>query len=92
MKISKYGTFGIHQEWVDQYLTDTDSFWEDNFLGVKQVPSFKAWLKDAEIIDEKLMDAINNLDKTVGSTTVEKGNKQREHNSFVGTYSYQFGL
>mgnify|MGYP003562791336 FL=1 len=53
MKISKYGTFGIHQEWVDQYLTDTDSFWEDNFLGVKQVPSFKAWLKDAEIIDEK---------------------------------------
>ncbi len=53
MKISKYGTFGIHQEWVDQYLTDPDSFWEDNFLGVKQVPSFKAWLKDAEIIDDK---------------------------------------
>lgn len=53
MKISKYGTFGLHQEWVDQYLTDSDSFWEENFLGVKQVPSFKAWLKDAEIVDEK---------------------------------------
>lgn len=53
MKISKYGTFGIHQEWVDQYLVDSNSFWEDNFLGVKQVPSFKAWLKDAEIIDDK---------------------------------------
>lgn len=52
MKISKYGTFGIHQEWVDQYLSDTENFWKDNLLGVKQVPSFKAWLKDAEIIDE----------------------------------------
>ena len=54
MKISKYGTFGIHQEWVDQYLSDPESFWKDNYLGVKQVPSFKAWLKDAEIIDENV--------------------------------------
>ena len=53
MKISKYGTFGIHQEWVDQYFADPDSFWDDQFLGKKQIPSFKAWLKDAEIIDEK---------------------------------------
>lgn len=53
MKISKYGTFGIHNEWVDQYLRDTESFWTESILGVKQVPSFKAWLKDAEIIDEK---------------------------------------
>ena len=53
MKISKYGTFGIHQEWVDQYFADPDSFWDDQFLGKKQILSFKAWLKDAEIIDEK---------------------------------------
>lgn len=53
MKISKYGTFGIHQEWADQFLADADNFWSDNLLGVKQVPSFKAWLKDAEIIDDK---------------------------------------
>jgi len=53
MKISKYGTFGIHNEWVDQYLRDTELFWTESILGVKQVPSFKAWLKDAEIIDEK---------------------------------------
>ena len=55
MKISKYGTFGIHQEWVDQYLADPNSFWDEKILGVKQVPSFKAWLKDAEIVDEKVM-------------------------------------
>ena len=52
MKISKYGTFGLHQEWVDQFLSDPENFWKDNLLGVKQVPSFKAWLKDAEIIED----------------------------------------
>lgn len=52
-KISKYGTFGIHQDWVDQYLSDPESFFDDNLLGKKQIPSFKAWLKDAEIIDGK---------------------------------------
>lgn len=53
MKISKYGTFGIHSEWVDQFFKETETFFNDNYLGVKQIPSFKAWLKDAEIIDEK---------------------------------------
>lgn len=55
MKISKYGTFGIHQEWVEQFLVEPETFWNDNLLGKKQVPSFKAWLKDAEIIDDKLV-------------------------------------
>lgn len=53
MKISKYGTFGIHSDWVDQFLKESETFFNDNYLGVKQIPSFKAWLKDAEIIDEK---------------------------------------
>lgn len=52
-KISSYGTFGIQETWVDEFLRDPDSFWNDNSLGVKQVPSFKAWLKDAELIDVK---------------------------------------
>lgn len=51
--ISKYGTFGIHESWVDEYFADPDGFWENNALGNKQVDSFKAWLKDSEIIDSK---------------------------------------
>lgn len=57
-KISPYGTFGIQEAWVEEFLNNPESFWDDNSLGVKQVPSFKAWLKDAEIIDGK-----NNLTK-----------------------------
>lgn len=54
--ISKYGTFGIREEWVTEFFSDPQvSFWVagNNSLGNKQIPSFKAWLKDAEIIDAK---------------------------------------
>ncbi len=47
--ISAYGTFGLREEWLAEYFSDPEGFWNDNPLGVKQVPSFKAWLKDAEI-------------------------------------------
>ncbi len=55
MKISKYGTFGMHQEWLDMFLAEPEDFFtsSSSSLGNKQYPSFKAWLKDAEIIDEK---------------------------------------
>lgn len=52
-KISPYGTFGIQEAWVDEFFSNTDDFWKDNTLGIKQVPSFKAWLRDAEIINDK---------------------------------------
>ncbi len=51
--ISKYGTFGIHEEWIDEFLANPTDFWNFNILGKKQVTSFKAWLKDAEIVDSK---------------------------------------
>ena len=49
--ISGYGTFGLREEWLTEYLLNKDDFWKDNTLGNKQVDSMKAWLKDAGIID-----------------------------------------
>lgn len=51
--ISKYGTFGVHEDWVEDFLSVPDTFWTCNSLGNKQVDSFKAWLKDAELLDSK---------------------------------------
>lgn len=54
--ISKYGTFGIHEEWLNEFILNPGvDFWlpGNNSLGNKMIPSFKAWLKDAEIIDGK---------------------------------------
>ena len=52
--IDRYNTFGIHEEWMSEFLLNPTEFWEHNGLGPKQVPSFKNWLKEAEIIDAKL--------------------------------------
>ncbi len=49
--ISRIGTFGIHEEWLQEYLADPDGFWTSNCLGNKQEQSFKAWLLDANIIN-----------------------------------------
>lgn len=51
--ISRYGTFGIHEEWIQEYLDSKEDFWNGNSLGNKQVSSFRAWLKDSEIVDAK---------------------------------------
>lgn len=52
-KIQGYKTFGMRQEWLDEFLADPDYFWKDNSLGTAQVDGFKAWLKDAELTDTK---------------------------------------
>lgn len=51
--ISGYGTFGLREEWLSNYFNEQNNFWENNSLGKKQIPSFKTWLKDADIIDAK---------------------------------------
>ena len=51
--ISGYGTFGLREEWLTEYLAEPMSFWANNSLGNKQIPSLKTWLKDADIADSK---------------------------------------
>lgn len=51
--ISAYGTFGLRDEWLNEFFTNPKDFWDNNSLGKKQVPSFRSWLKDSEIIDTK---------------------------------------
>ena len=51
--ISRIGTFGIHEEWLQEYLADPEEFWTNNSLGNKQEDSFRVWLSDANIINTK---------------------------------------
>ncbi len=52
-KVQAYKTFGFHEDWLSEYFSDPDGFWEMNSLGTAQVDGFKTWLKHAEIIDVK---------------------------------------
>ena len=53
MKIQGYKTFGLREDWIDEYFMNPELFWGENSLGTAQVDGLKAWLKDAEIIDVK---------------------------------------
>lgn len=52
-KIQAYKTFGFREEWLNDFLFNPEDFWNDNTLGPAQIDGFKAWLRDAEIIDNK---------------------------------------
>lgn len=52
-KVQAYKTFGFREEWLNEFLFDPEEFWNNNGLGPAQVDGFKAWLRDAEIIDNK---------------------------------------
>ena len=52
-KIKGYKTFGLRNEWLSEYSNFPDDFWGNNSLGSAQEDGFKAWLKDAEITDQK---------------------------------------
>jgi len=51
--IDKYSTFGLRQEWLNDFFVLGDEWLSDNNLGPKQVPAVLRWLIDAELVDEK---------------------------------------
>ena len=53
LSIKGYKTFGLRDEWVDEYVSDPDNFWESTLLGTAMFDSFKAWSKDIGILDAK---------------------------------------
>lgn len=53
--IDRYKNFGLREEWLSSYLLDLDDYWTSNH-GLNenyQIPSLKAWLRDAGLIDDK---------------------------------------
>ena len=51
--IDKYSTFGIREEWLNEFLAYGDRWLESNNLGPKQVQAMIRWLIDAELIELK---------------------------------------
>lgn len=63
--IDRYKNFGLREEWLDSFFTSPYDFWEsDHGLNkTYQIPSLRNWLKDAEIVDDKLQ--LTELGKTL---------------------------
>lgn len=53
LSIKGYKTFGLRDEWIDEFVRDPENFWNSTLLGTAMFDSFKAWTKDAGILDSK---------------------------------------
>ena len=45
--IDRYGNIGIEYDWVVDYFSKGDNFWEDNGLGINKIKNMKNFLSDA---------------------------------------------
>lgn len=61
--IDRYSSFGLREEWLDEFFEYGDNWLENNGLGTKQVMAVKNWLIDAQLIDsnKKLTNLGSNL-------------------------------
>ena len=51
--IDRYSTFGLREEWLEEFFDYGDDWLENNNLGPKQVPALINWLSEAKLIDQK---------------------------------------
>ncbi|HPS60131.1 MAG TPA: phosphoadenosine phosphosulfate reductase family protein [Candidatus Cloacimonas sp.] len=49
--LDRYKKFGMREMWVNSFLSDPERWFETNTLGTDQIPSFKRWLKDANLLN-----------------------------------------
>jgi len=49
--IDRYSTFGLREEWLEEFLDSDESWLDDNSLGNKQVDAVRNWLTEAELIE-----------------------------------------
>ena len=51
--IDKYSTFGLREEWLNEFLNFGGEWLENNNLGPKQIKAMIRWLTDAELIEPR---------------------------------------
>lgn len=70
--IDRYKNFGLKEEWLQDYFSELNGFWKSShgLNEAYQIPSLRAWLKDAEIIDDKNL--VTELGSFLSSTYVQE--------------------
>lgn len=51
--IDRYGNIGIEYDWVVDYFSKKNDYWENNDLGTNKIKNMKSFLSDAEVIVPK---------------------------------------
>lgn len=57
--IDRYSTFGLREQWLEEFLEFGDDWLSNNNLGPKQIPAVKVWLSEAGLLDNETKKATN---------------------------------
>lgn len=87
-KVQSYKSFGLREQWLNNYLSSPDDYWTTNNLARPMLDSFRAWLRDAELLDIKgnitpFGQAAIRIHKTNPSLVWELVFVNLAHNSFM---------
>ena len=50
--IDRYSTFGLRQEWLEEFFNFGEDWLENNNLGPRQIPAINNWLSEANLITD----------------------------------------
>lgn len=69
--ISRYQNFGFRQEWLELFFESTiDDFWQNDRMGKYMIIGFKAWLKEAELIEKNSISELGKKLQELGSDDI----------------------
>lgn len=66
MKLVSYNNFGLREEWLDLFMSSTDTYFLDNSHGLnlkEQLPNFVKWLVQAEILEDSKTKQVSPMGK-----------------------------
>ena len=61
--IDRYSTFGLRQQWLEEFFDFGEEWLENNNLGPKQIPAVNNWLSEANLITDTKTKQITPLAK-----------------------------
>lgn len=68
--VDRYGNIGIEYEWVVDFFSKKNKFWEDNELGTNKIKNLKSFLSDAGLTVAK-KNTISPLGEKISSIGIE---------------------
>lgn len=69
--VDQYKNMGIRYQWVQEYLSKKDTFWEDNQLGSMMLTALKSFLKHSGISEKNKITAFGEIISQLGCESAE---------------------
>ncbi len=68
--IDQYKNMGVRYEWVEDYLSKRDDFWNDNGLGSMMITALKSFLRHAGVLEKNKISTFGEKIASLGNDSI----------------------